>query len=308
MKIKLEAKINFFNELKSFYNSGFNLTECLDLFQAQLIPEIKISLKKGELLSRILQKYLEPEIIYLIQSAEKSGDLSSVLDMIVRYYETKKQTFDRIFQIALYPLITIIFSLLIIVFFVLLILPKYKSLYVGLGVTGEIFVINKYVLSCLAVFVFFGFLFRRKIINFFKRNKLVRAAEQIYLIYLIAILWQNADLSAFFWQLAANHPAAPKLYNLAFCLKKGSGLAEALKMSDLIDNFVYQRIAQGEKTAKLKQSLWHLAAELEKQLSRKIEAVLFCLEPALILLVGLIIGGLALQMILPVVHLTQNLL
>lgn len=309
MKINNEQKILFFNELRTLLSAGFTLAEAVDSLQSQLAASIKIGLKRGENLSALLNREnIELEIVCILRSAEHSGRLCDVFDKICRYYENKKYIKDKIFQLLLYPAVTLIFALLIVLLFFIVVFPRFQSVYQSLGlstgfsglggIAGGLFLVS----SLLVV------IFGRKIKSKFTNNRYYRAYQQGYLFYILSVVLNTTELSSFIWQLAPNHPYKTRLYELAFHLKKGQPLSTALAKIELIDEQQRIRLNYGERAGDLAKVLGQLAEESEKQFVQSLEKLFVLIEPLVIVGVGLFIGGISLQVIMPVIKLTQNLM
>jgi type IV pilus assembly protein PilC len=83
-------------------------------------------------------------------------------------------------------------------------------------------------------------------------------------------------------------------------IQAGKQMSEPLSQSDLVPRSIAQMIHSGEKSGKLAFVMEQVATYSEQELKEKIAELTRYIEPMMILLMGIIIGGVALALMLPV--------
>ena len=73
-----------------------------------------------------------------------------------------------------------------------------------------------------------------------------------------------------------------------------------MKKTDLFSAFVTNIVSIGEETGSLEKSLMNIAEDYEKEADRSLKALTRLLEPAIILIMGLVVGFIVLSMLLPI--------
>ena len=88
-------------------------------------------------------------------------------------------------------------------------------------------------------------------------------------------------------------------------LKEGASLSEEMANFDLIPPCVCQMVAAGEQTGKLAAVLDRVAGFCEEDLDTTIRTATGMIEPAMIIIMGLVVGGIAMALLLPVFSLSK---
>ena len=83
-------------------------------------------------------------------------------------------------------------------------------------------------------------------------------------------------------------------------VKEGSGLARGLKMSAIIPEDVIGMVALGEESGSLDKTLLKIAEGYEREMDRTVKMMMSLMEPAMILVLGAIVGFIVISMLLPI--------
>jgi general secretion pathway protein F len=90
------------------------------------------------------------------------------------------------------------------------------------------------------------------------------------------------------------------LENAETQLKQGRTMSEALTQQNLFPKLAVQMIKMGEETGRLEEMLLRIALIYDKQLKTTIQRMLALMEPALIITLGLMIGGIIVSILLAI--------
>ncbi len=145
--------------------------------------------------------------------------------------------------------------------------------------------------------------------NWLAKIDLVREHSLVNFYQTLAVTADRSnDLAGFIEKIAPIHKLRASLHLVAFYLKKGQKLSTALYKANLLNNETLWKLQQAENINKLNTVLQQIAAQKESAFFNKLESYAVLAEPAIIVLLGFFIGFTAMQIILPVVRLTQNFL
>ena len=89
-------------------------------------------------------------------------------------------------------------------------------------------------------------------------------------------------------------------------MSQGSSLYQPLKQADLFPEMVIQLIAVGEQTAELDGMLLHAAEHYEEELDVFLDGLTSIIEPLLIIMIGLMLGGILVALYLPMFELINT--
>jgi len=106
-------------------------------------------------------------------------------------------------------------------------------------------------------------------------------------------------------QAAGNHFYARVWRDLAEQVKQGSDLSEHLYNCKLVPQTVTQMIAAGERTGKLGMVMNRVADFCEDDLNTAVKTITNMIEPIMIIVMGIIVGGIAMALLLPVFSLSR---
>ncbi len=94
-----------------------------------------------------------------------------------------------------------------------------------------------------------------------------------------------------------NNVVKDGIVNIRNQVKEGQRISEMMKKQEAFQEMAVQMVALGEETGKLGEMLVVVAEELDNKIQGKIKICLAFLEPATILLMGLVIGGIVVSML-----------
>jgi type IV pilus assembly protein PilC len=303
------------------------------------LEDLRSLLQKGNSFSFCLNAQggkFSPEFSNLIRVSERSGDLSLALRTISKQLDAQIELRRKVQQSLTYPVITLATSFLLVLVMMIWVVPVFKEVFENfqaeLPTPTRILIsissgIQDYFLEILvsAVIVTAGFLYAWR-----KSMSLQKYCDALVLrIPFFGNLFRLATLSH--WCRTLGHlleTGLPLPDALRVCaqssnqwvshdfsaeifkhLTRGWPLGEALKKADpksrLLDLETLLLLHIGAESGALPEMLNKRASTLGSQLSSQLNALSHSLEPALILLVGAIIGSLVIILYLPIFHLGQ---
>lgn len=114
------------------------------------------------------------------------------------------------------------------------------------------------------------------------------------------------DALAILSKAAGNHYAEEALARVLKHVRRGSSLFEPLRRAELFPSMVVQLIAVGEETAELDGMLLHAADHYEEEVDTLLDGLTSVIEPILIIVIGMILGGILVSLYLPMFELINT--
>ena len=101
-------------------------------------------------------------------------------------------------------------------------------------------------------------------------------------------------------KVLTNRVIAEEVAKAPESITQGSGVAPALSESRTFPPVVLNMVAIGEETGRLPEALLRVATSYEMQVDRSLKTLTSLLEPLIILVMGLVVGGIVISMLLPI--------
>jgi type IV pilus assembly protein PilC len=303
------------------------------------LGNIRLLLQKGNSFSFCLNAQdgkFSPEFSNLIRVSERTGDLSLALRTIAQQLEAQIELRRKVQQSLTYPLITLATSFLLVLVMMIWVVPVFKEVFghfqaelplptkilisvstgiqnyaleILLGtfiiVIGFVYAwiksspLQKYCDTLLLRLPFFGNLFRLAALTHWCRTLGHLLETGLALPDALRVTAQSSN----HW---VSHDFSAEVFKH---LTRGWPLGESLKRADpkshLLDVETLLLLHIGAESGALSEMLNKRATTLGSQLSSQLNALSQSLEPALILLVGAIIGSLVIILYLPIFNLGQ---
>lgn len=334
-KISVRDLNVFTYQLSSLIKSGLPLLSALYIITEQtdnkylknIIADIAQNVKRGDMLSTAMGRY--PKVFPLLYTAMiKSGEDSGALDIILRrlaeHREKVEEIKSRIRSALAYPIFVIFVGLASIVFLMIQVIPQisgvFKTINVPLPLPTRILMATSNTISGYW-YLFVGgiivLLLMTRGITFIEKKALDRLKLSLPFIGKFIRKNESANLASSLSLLISNgipilgalEIVIPTLSNevIKDALKKitndiklGGSMSKGLQNSPYFFPFMNNMIRVGEEGGRLDEVLTEVASFYEREISENIKVALSLLEPALILIMGLVVGFIVLSMLLPI--------
>ncbi len=301
------------------------------------LMEVRENLEKGRPFFTVFAKY--PKVfsqvyINLIRAGETSGNLDSVFENLSNSLTKEKTLKDQIKGALIYPILLLSASVLILVFMVMYALPKIANVFEQGGFTpplfsrvvfavGLFFAHNGFVILSLGVLALVGAFFAYRNLLVFRRFmfSLVKEIPVIKdVIQKIALQRFAATLSSL---IKAGIPLTDSLGVTAATvgnvelrealirvseegLAKGLTVGESFRREPFFPKTVVNLIAISEKAGHMEEVLGTLADFYSGEIDSSLKTLVSFLEPVMLMLIGIVVGLIALSIIIPIYQLTTQ--
>lgn len=327
-------QIYFLQQLSSLLKSGISLFEAITLIgRSNNHPKIKHhctllieKLRGGTSLHKACQAMLNNSTCQLIAIGEQTGELEKMLDYAIKIKESQQALIQQTKSALFYPSIVVVFAISITLVLLKFVIPQFASLFIEQDIplplpTKFVISISNYcqhlflpsliTILPLTLLITFNRIFSKKITNviFSIINKLplfkkiILTAELANLSNCLAI---NLEAGIPILTALTSASEAIKLKSLKKQLQKsqqqlesGQNLTNSLRQIPLLPTIFIELIEHGEKSGRLTTMLKQLNKHFQTTLAAYLSRCHILLEPIIMLVLGITIGGLMLSMYLP---------
>ncbi len=303
----------------------------------EILAEVRARVVEGGSLADALQLYpkIFPEMyVSMIRSGENSGNLGTILKRLADYYETQERLRGRLKSAMIYPAFMLVFSLLVVVFMVTYIVPKITQIFASKGTLlplptrilmglSDFMVHSWYLVLIGLIILIFGFSaflrseFGKKVLQQLQlKAPLIGPLMQKVLIArfcqtLGTLLGSGVDLKTALEisrHVVVNQLLIEQLNKMIIEVNnKGIPLSAAMGRMGYFPDYVQHVVAIGEEAARVDELLERVANRMQEEVSRLLEGLTALLQPTMIVLMGGIVGFIALSVLLPMLNMNQLL-
>jgi type IV pilus assembly protein PilC len=337
IKVARKDVIQFATQLAIMIETGVPISDALDCIGAQaanpklkqLIEDLSQHVQGGSDFSSALKRHPRsfPRIFTsLIEASEKSGMMSKLLNRATAYMRDEQETVRRVKGALIYPAIMLSFAILTTIFLLAFVLPKFTAIYAAkaaaLPTPTKIlmnlsnFIVGNWIALIvgtvvLAVGGFFYFRTEggRRVWHYvqlripllggmFRKLHLARGLRMVGTMGSAGVNLVDCVTTA--QDLCGNTYFRDLWARVSDQIQTGKQLSEPLFQSPLVPRSVAQMISSAEKSGKLAMVMEQIATYSEQELKEKIADLTRCIEPIMIMVMGTIIGGVALALLLPI--------
>ncbi|MCS4503813.1 Type II secretion system protein F [wastewater metagenome] len=330
-------------QMATMLDSGVPIVQALDIIgrghenpnMQQLVLGIKEDVESGTPLSDSLRKhpmYFDELVCNLIEAGEQAGVLDTLLDKIASYKEKTESIKRKIRKALFYPAAVVCVAIGVTAILLIYVVPQFESLFRGFGADLPAFtrmVIDLsdftrenwlFILIALVAAVIAA-------VQSYKRSpKFQHFLDRVVLrIPVIGPILHKAAIARFARTLstmfAAGVPLVDALESVAGAtgnsvygnlvlrmreeVAQGQQLQWAADQTKMFPHMVVQMIAIGEEAGSLDTMLGKVAEFYEEEVDAAIDSLSSLLEPFIMVILGVLVGGLVIAMYLPIFKLGQ---
>ena len=301
----------------------------------RLLLEIKTEVETGSSLAQSFRKYplyFDNLFCNLVAAGEQAGILDTLLDRLAIYKEKMLAIRGKIKKALFYPVSILVVAFIVTAVIMIFVIPQFKELFAGFGANlpgptlvvmqiSEIFTAYWWLIFGSmfgAGWLFANSLKRSEKMQFMMDRLMLKLPVVGELVRKATIARWTRTLSTMF---AAGVPLVEALDSVAgasgnrvymMATKKiqaevstGSSLTVSMQNSGVFPNMVLQMCAIGEESGALDGMLSKVADFFEREVDDAVDALSSLMEPLIMAVLGVIIGGLVIAMYLPIFKMGQ---
>ena len=337
-KVTPEDIAIFSRQLSTMLAAGIPLVQSFEIVgnghdkpaMQKLILDIKADIEGGTSLHEALRKqplYFDDLYTNLVEAGEQAGALETLLDKIATYKEKTEALKKKIKKALFYPAAVLAVAIIVTLILLIFVIPQFESLFKGFGAdlpafTQMVIGMSRFVqdqgwwLAIVAGGAGYAFIYFKKRSRPMREfiDKLSLKMPVIGPILVKAAIARYArTLSTMF---SAGVPLVEALESVAGAtgniiyekavlrmrdeVATGQRLQRAMENTGLFPNMVIQMIAVGEESGSLDEMSGKVAQFYEQDVDNAVDSMSSLLEPLIMAILGVLVGGLVIAMYLPI--------
>ena len=342
-KVKSLEMASFCWQLEAMLEGGVSITssletiaeDCDNAYFQDIVRRVASNIENGESFTESVSQF--PRVFNklfcsIVMAGESGGSLATSMKRLAEYYDKKDKLARKIKGAIAYPSFVIGFIVLLLIFIMTFIIPRFKSLFEDIGgqlpvitrgliVFCDVFKSNIIIISLLGtISVITAVLFcgrteagRRLFSRFVLKIPLI---GKIISHGVIVIFSRNfatrlsagvSVLDAFeiISSMSGNTVISSALIDARSRITEGASISLSMSISNFFPNLLVKMVEVGEESGLLTDTLDRTSNYYERKVETAIETVMTVLEPILIVAVGLIVLVVVLALYLPVFSLSN---
>lgn len=334
----------FTRQFSVMIDAGLPLMQCLELLSkeepdkslSRAIEQTKGDLEGGSSLADAMAKRpyaFDALYTNMVAAGEAGGILDVILKRLATFIEKQAKLVSQVRSAMIYPIAVLSIALVVVMVILWKVIPTFTALFEGLNATLPlptrivIWMSKKLIISLPFIVVGFmlvSYLIRRyyqtpagrmRIDRMLLRaplvGKILRKVAVARFCRTLATLLSSGvpildglDITA---KTAGNAVIESAIKQVRSRIERGETIAQPLRMTGVFPPMVSQMIGAGETTGALDTMLAKIAEFYEEEVDVAIAGLLTILEPALICVLGIIVGGIVISMYMPLFDLISQM-
>ncbi len=337
LKIPKRDLIYFIGQLAIMFDTGLNLITALDCLAQQarnpafeeLVKNIRASISQGKPLwiaMSLHPRIFSPICVGMVRAGEISGTMGEMLDRLEMFLERENDIRINVRSALSYPLFMLVLSMGVLVFLLTYVFPKFEGLF---GEKRDLLPLpTKFFLTLSHISRDYWYLLLPAIVLLagtaiwaWHREESRKHLDPLFLkIPLLGDLLARMSLSRSFHTLAlmleggiptleALRMAKDVAGNMVFReawgkvaveVENGRDIVGPLRSTPKISPSEIQMISMGDQSGRLSQVLTKLSHRSEREVDIAVKSLIRFVEPALVIVMGFLVGMIVLSLILPI--------
>ena len=345
-KINRKALCQFTRQLATLLDAGLPLVRAIRTLERQasdpqvnkVLGEVGDAVEGGLTFSEALSahpKSFDKLFINMIRAGEASGAMEQVLTRLAEFMEKSAKLRGKIKTALVYPVVVLCIAMAITSGLMIFIVPKFAKIFTEMLSGEPLPKLTEIVVGISNFMVHRAWVGIIAIIAFFIVIKLVKKTQAgQYFFDLVAIkmppfadLVTKSSVARFCQTLGTLMSSGVSVLNALVivrdtvgnavvsqaiqvvhdAVKEGEGMTKPLESTQVFPGMVVSMIEVGEETGALPEMLSRIAITYEEEVDNAVEAMTSLIEPAMIIFLAVVIGGIVIAMFLPLIRLMEVL-
>jgi type IV pilus assembly protein PilC len=335
----------FTRQFSVMIDAGLPLVQCLEILAGQqenkvfqnVLTGTRAAVESGSTLSAAMRQYekvFDALYVNLVEAGETGGILDTILQRLSIYIEKNVKLKRAVKSALVYPIAVLSVAASVIILLLWKVVPIFATLFLGLGVelplpTRIVIGMSNFIGSIfgfLILVAFAGVIIGLKV---WYKTPIGRMSIDRLLLKLpvLGILLRKIAVARFTRTLgtlissgvpilegleitartAGNAVIEASLMQVRKALEGGRNLADPLRETNVFPGMVTQMIGVGEQTGAMDAMLQKVADFYEDEVDAAVKDLLAAMEPLMIVILGLVVGGIVISMYLPLFSLIGQL-
>jgi len=334
-KIKTKDVLVLTDELRTLTRAGFPLDRCLTIASqlaenpamTEVVRDVLKEVKTGKSFSEGLAKYPDvfPKVyVSMVRAGEAGGALDEILGRLAAYIESKEELRSSIVSSLIYPALLSLVGIFSVVIMTVFVVPRFVTIFSDMGVemplpmmilNGVSQLFSGYwwlILAMLFAAIYAVKRYRdseegrlkwdRKLLEVPVLGSVLRKVEVARFSRTLGMLLRGGapllQSMAIVREIIGNQSIAKTIEPIRSGIKRGEGIAQPMRQSGVFPPLAMHLVEVGEESGRLDDMLIQVADTYDVEVRNGIKNLISFFEPAVILIMGLIIGTIVVSMLL----------
>ncbi len=334
----------FTRQFSVMIDAGLPLVQCLEILANQqehktfqrILLQVRQDVEAGSTLADAMRRHpkaFDALYVNMVAAGEAGGILDTILQRLSVYIEKAVRLRSQVRSAMIYPIAVITIAAMVVAVILLKVIPTFAALFAGLGaelplptriviaasnflaryfifflvaIAGGVYGFRRYYATYTGRRVIDGFLLKLPILGMILRKIAVaRFCRTLATLTSSGVpILESLDITA---RTAGNAIVEDAIIDTRKSVEGGKTIVEPLRESHIFPNMVVQMIGVGEQTGALDVMLNKIADFYEDEVDSAVAGLLKLLEPVMIAILGVIIGGIVIAMYLPMFTLINKI-
>jgi type IV pilus assembly protein PilC len=339
-KVKPRDLSVFTRQFATMIDAGLPIVQCLSILGEQVdnkslcaaLQSIKRDVEGGSTLAEALRKH--PKIfddlyVNMVEAGEVGGVLNTILNRVAMFIEKASKLKKKVKGAMIYPTTIVSVAVVVVTILLIFVIPVFAELYSSMGkalpaptqitinisnwfVATWYYLIFAFVGTIMAVSFYYktepgrlnvdrlllrlpviGDLLRKVAVARFSQNMAILLSSGVPILDGLAITARTAG----------NKVVEKAIMESRISISQGKTIAEPLRESRIFPPMVCQMVSVGENTGGLDTMLTKVAELYEEEVDDAVANLTALMEPMIMIVLGVILGGLVISMYLPIFQL-----
>jgi type IV pilus assembly protein PilC len=341
-KVSLSDLVVFTRQLATMIDAGIAIVQALQALAEQtpnkamrdVLNDVCSRVQSGESYSEALQKH--PKVfnrlyVSMISAGEKGGMIADIMARLATYLENTERLRKKVKTALMYPTAVTFVAIGITTFLLVKVIPVFKDVYSGFGAklpgpTQVLMDISDLVrhwfvllliLAAAAIWGWLSFIKTKSGLEFWdaRRIKLPIFGSIAHKICLarftrtLASLIRSGvpilEVLQIVSQTVGNVIMEKAIKTAMGDIERGEGISAALGKNPIFPSMIIRMLSAGEQTGKIDEMLERVSNFLDGEIEATLSGLMSLLEPIMICVLGVLIGGMVICMFLPIFNLAN---
>lgn len=332
----------FARQFATMIDAGLPLVQCLEILAkqsqnkelARVVGAVQRDVEGGKTLAEAMARHphvFDDLTINMVEAGEAGGILDNILDRLAQYTEKAVALRRKVKSALTYPAVVLSVALLATVFMLLFIIPTFAKVFAQFGgtlplptriVMGLSNFLKSFWWALLIMIIAAGFMVRRA---YATQKGRLKIDGWLLKLPVLGQLLLKASIARFSRTLgtmissgvpilmaleitartAGNRVVEKAVLATRGSIREGETIAQPLRVAKVFPPMVVQMIAVGEETGALDRMLSKIADFYDDEVNTAVETLTSIIEPVMIVIMGLIVGGMVVAMYMPMFQLAN---
>jgi type IV pilus assembly protein PilC len=339
-KVKPKDVSLFTRQFATMIDAGLPIVQCLDILTEQsdskllrkTIRRIRQDVEGGSTLAEALKRHpniFDDLYVNMVQAGEAGGVLNTILNRVAVFIEKAAKLKKKVKGAMIYPCTIVAVAVIVVAILLIFVIPVFADLYGSMGkalpvptqitinlskwfLASYLYLIGIAVGTVVAIRLYyktetgrmnidrvmlrlpiFGDLLRKVAVARFSQNMAILLSSGVPILDGLAITARTAG----------NKVVEKAIMDSRVSISQGRTVADPLRESKIFPPMVCQMVAVGENTGGLDGMLRKIAELYEEEVDDAVANLTALMEPLIMVVLGVILGGLVISMYLPIFQL-----